>query len=281
MSRGLRVCSAAILVALGLPLPPANAADGTSGVPTTERPPEKPSREVWAGVIGGSTIWSAYSGVTYAPFGSVQEDGFRFRSVGGYGQYRYSYVSGTTSLGFRGTGIFTDLLVGYQLTLGPATLKVLAGGSAIGHILSEYDRLNRVQGLDFGPKIGLESWWNLGDKAFQQLDSSWTAAFGSVDIRSRTGFRISNDFSAGIELAASSNTQLKSEWSEGKPWRGASGGAFVRYEWEAGEVSASAGLGSLGAGASGAPAGVTLAPSLGSLARPSAPYASLNWLTRF
>lgn len=225
-------------------------------------------------------MWSAYSGVTFAPFGSVQEDGFRFRSVGGYGKYNYSYVAGARTQAFKGTTAFTDLLAGYQHTLGPATIKGFLGGAAIGHAMSGYDPLNRVQGLDYGLKIGLETWVNLGPKAFNQFDVSWTAAFGSINARSRTGYRIMDGISVGLELSGSSNSQLRNEWLEAKPWRGGSGGAFVRYEWSGGEVSASAGLGSQG-GSGASASGVNVGSGLGSLAKPTAPYGSLNWLARF
>lgn len=239
-----------------------------------------PWRETWAGAIVSPRMWSAYSGVTFAPFGAITEDGLRLRTVGGYGKYSYSYVASARAHAFKGTTAFTDILVGYQATLGPMTLKALAGGSAMGHMMSGYDPLNRVQGLDYGLKLGMETWTSIGTKAFQQLDVSWTAAFGSINARSRTGYRLNESVSVGLELSASSNVQLKSEWLEDKPWRGGSGGAFVRYEWASGEFSASAGLGGQGgSGASGA--GVNVGAGLGSMAKPTAPYGSLNWLTRF
>lgn len=247
---------------------------------TAAKDEAKPAwRETWAGAIASRQVWSAYSGVTFAPFGGIQQDGFRFRTVGGYGQYRYSYVASAKSSAFKGTSAFTDLMAGYQHTLGPATLKALVGGSAMGHALQPYDPLNRVQGLDYGLKLGLESWVNLGPNAWSQLDASWAASFGSVNARGRIGYRIAPNISVGPELAIASNAQLKSEWLDDKPWRGASGGLFARYEWHSGELSVSGGLG--GQGGVGGGAGVSVGAGLGSVAKPTSPYVSVNWLTRF
>ena len=40
---------------------------------------------MWAGAEVFHQVWSLYAGGTYAPFGSVREDGFRVRAVTGYG----------------------------------------------------------------------------------------------------------------------------------------------------------------------------------------------------
>jgi hypothetical protein len=275
--RGIGKCAAALWLAATPGVMPGGRALAQAQRADTNR---EPWREIWAGAIASPQLWSAYSGATFAPFGSVRRDGFRFRSVGGYGQYRYSYVSSARQHAFKGAAPFSDLLVGYQQTLGPATIKALIGGSASGHLLSSQDPFNRVQGLDYGLKVGLETWVNIGAKAYSQLDGSWAAAFRSTNVRMRMGYRAFDDLSLGIELAASDNLQLHSEWLADKPWRGGSGGAFVRYEWETGEVSLSGGLASQGGGAA-AVSGVNVGAGLGSIAKPTAPYATVNWLTRF
>ena len=62
---------------------------------------------MWAGAEVFRQVWSLYAGGTYAPFGSVREDGFRVRAVTGYGAYRYASPrwtgTGTQIFQFHGT----------------------------------------------------------------------------------------------------------------------------------------------------------------------------------
>jgi hypothetical protein len=74
--------------------------------------------EFYSGAEAFRHAWSLYSGATFAPFGSILEDGLRLRAAGGYGAYSYS---GRRAVGpsaqvvdFDGEASFADLLIGYQ-----------------------------------------------------------------------------------------------------------------------------------------------------------------------
>ena len=221
-----------------------------------DAPPAPPWREVWAGAEVVKHSWSAYSDVAVAPFGSIVEDGWRLRSVGGYGRYRYE---GTRRIGgrdtpttFQGTTSFTDLMLGYRLTLGPATLKAYAGGAAINHQVWPYDGGNQTTGLDYGFKGALEAWFNIASQAWTSHNGEWTTAHDTFAVRSKIGWRLLPDLSLGLEGGLMGNSS----------YDGGRGGGFLRHEWETGEISLSGGV-------------------TGDRAAPSDPYAAINWLSRF
>lgn len=182
-------------------------------------PPEAqaaPRVEFWSGGEAFQHVWSIYSGASFAPFGSVREDGFRLRGVAGYSDY------GT------GTVTFADLLLGYHLQLGPLTLKALAGITATN--LAPEQPGPRDAGL--GGKAAVEAWWNITEHAWTSADLSWASLHSVYGARIRLGWRLWPELSAGIEGG-----------SAGTPDGDiARLGGFVRYEWPSGELSISGGL---------------------------------------
>jgi Cellulose biosynthesis protein BcsS len=192
--------------------------------------------EISVGAAVSQQYWSVYSGATFAPFGALTEDGVRLRASGGYGAFHYSALrpsgGGGQLVKFRGTVSFGDLLVGYHQQLGALTLKLYAGAMATRHVIDPFDPEASVQGSDIGGKTVLETWWTLGEHAWASLDVSYGTLHDTYGGRLRFGWRLAQPLSTGIEVAADGNTD------------GDSGrvGAFVRYEWAQGEVSASGGL---------------------------------------
>jgi hypothetical protein len=174
--------------------------------------------EVWAGAEAFHRVWSLYSGVMYAPFGSVREDGLRVRAVGGYGDHS------------TGTASFADLLLGYHKQLGPLTIKFLAGLTVADRDLD--DPHSALQGSQLGGKVVLEAWWNITDRAWASADLSWGSLHAAYSSRVRLGWRLWPDLSAGLEGGAAG--ALDSDIARL--------GGFVRYEWATGEASLSGGL---------------------------------------
>lgn len=188
----------------------------------------RPTQEVWAGAEVTARSWSAYSGITAALFGPIDADGWRVRAIGGYGAYSYDRYDVT----IRGYIGFGDLLIGYQHQVGPVTLKAFVGASAESHNLMPLDPDTTVIGADYGAKFALESWWEMAPQAWTSLDLSWTTVHGGVyAARARAGYRIRPELSLGLEAAGNGNAE----------YDGGRGGAFLRYTWATGEISASAG----------------------------------------
>ena len=171
-----------------------------------------------------------------APFGAITADGLRLRATGGYGAFRYSGLrpvgAGSQLVSFRGTVSFADVLLGYHKQLGPLTLKAYAGAMATQHLIDPFDPEAAVQGSGLGGKVALETWWTISEQAWASLDVSYGSLHESYAGRLRLGWRLLPALSAGMEAGAAGNTD------------GDSGriGAFLRYEWERGEIATSAGL---------------------------------------
>ncbi len=232
----------------------------------TEIAPSVSHFEFWAGAQAFKHAWSLYSGTTVAPFTSIQQDGPRLRMVGGYGGYSYAGPRaagvGSQTVNFKGTVAFTDALLGYHKQLGPLTVKVFAGLTAGQYRAEPDDPETTIRGPGLGGKVALETWWNIGDRAWSSVDLSWGSLHDSYAARGRLGWRFLPALSAGLEAGGAGNLECDTVRV----------GGFLRYEWESGELSASGGLSNdklwQGVGRSDA-------------AQSSTPFATLSWLTRF
>jgi hypothetical protein len=228
-----------------------------NGAPTDEQPKDgepvgSPTGQSWVGAEGTANVWSIYSGTTWAPFGTIDESGWRVRIAGGYGQYKYhARIDGVRETVY-GVASFGDLLAGYQMGLGDLTLKVFAGASFDFHLLTPFDPGNPVSDRVTGAKGAVEAWLNLGQNQWASFDLSYATAHASYYSRMRLGHRLAPSLSLGIEGGAFGN--LSSD-------NGRAGG-FVRYEWTGGEISMSGGV-------------------TGDIAKPSTPYATLVYLSKF
>ena len=218
----------------------------------TAPPPAPASSESWFGAEATANVWSIYSGLTWAPLGSVREDGWRVRLASGYGQYRYRTSIDGERQQVHGTAGFADLLVGYHVTTGDLTVKAFAGANFDGHALTPFDPGNPVADRMIGAKAALETWLTLGANDWAALDLSYSVAHASYYSRLRLGHRILPDVSIGLEGGAYGNRASDN----------ARGGGFLRYAWDGGEISASGGVS-------------------GDIAKPTTPYATLVYLSRF
>jgi hypothetical protein len=223
------------LVAALFTLGGATAARAQDWSATVIPEPSQFRREMWAGADATSQAWSAYSGVTLAPFGPIGNDGWRLRVVGGYGAYRYGatpHISGNLrSQSFRGTVSFADVLLGYQKQYSTLTLKVFAGLSAADHQLTPFDAENTVSGFDHGFKGMVEAWLDMSARNWAALNVAWSSVEDTYTGRLRLGFTVWPELSLGLEGAATGSD----EYGSGR------GGALVRYTWGSGEISASGG----------------------------------------
>lgn len=174
--------------------------------------------ELWSGAEAFHRVWSLYGGGSFAPFGSIREDGLRVRAIAGYGDYG----SGTVS--------FADLLIGDHRQFGSITVKIFAGLTVANHDADH--PLSAPQGAGLGGKAVLEAWWNITDRTWASADLSWGSLHNTYGSRARLGWRLSPEFSIGFEggSAGSLDTDI------------ARVGGFARYEWANGEASVSGGL---------------------------------------
>lgn len=248
-------------------------------------------RQVWAGADVSTNVWLVYSGVTYAPWSAMHEDGFRFRAAGGFGEYEYAdrvpsldpssdLMRATT---FHAQTYYAEFLVGYLKRFGELTAKGFVGVSTISHDISPDDSETVAVGDEIGVKGAIELWLNIGERGWGSLDLSWSSAHNTRAARARLGYRVWPKLSLGLE--AGLNVDSQGECRMGGS--GAEGcrrtddqkvdpvdlldyarvGTFVRYEWGMSEMSVSGGV--LG-DSFAADGGIEIEP-----------YVTVNWLTQF
>jgi len=180
--------------------------------------------------------WSIYSGTTVVPFGSVQDDGWRIRIVGGYGQYRYEgarIVSNVQqAVQYDGRQGFGEFLIGYQWRRGPLTLKGFIGAGAVGHVISPLDPDSPMTGTHTGVAGALEAWYNLTDTVWLSANLGASSVFDTAKADLRLGYRLTPKFDLGIEGAVSHYPHYGTQRI----------GAFAQHRWGRAELRASAGL---------------------------------------
>jgi hypothetical protein len=241
-------CGAALLVTYVCP--PARAENTT-----TE--PQYSWREMWVGADATKDVWLLYTGVTLAPLSKdVYTDGLRLRMTSGYGQYtaRFGLGDGANPncIDNRGQIIvcprsgggdavsveskvdisYVDMLAGYHMQLGDLTAKAFIGASLISHRGKDANAKSILLGTEIGATGALEFWLNLDDHSWTSLDLSYSMAHETAAARWRAGWRALPTLSIGPELRFERNEQAGT----------ARIGAFARYEWFGGEISAAAGV---------------------------------------
>lgn len=205
--------------------------------------------ELWLGAHATQDTWFIYTGGTTAPFGDLNHDGFRLRAVAGHGEYRYEghqlRIYADNSVGFAPIAFadrvtFTDALLGYAIQLGPLTAKAFAGLAFVEHDVSSSPGFKAIMdGPMWGPKVQTEFWYDPGGFYWLAFNAGYTTAHDTYSVNSRTGFRLGDGgWSVGTELI------LDNRATDGVNLNGAyaRGGAFLRYAWDQGEVSGSAGI---------------------------------------
>ena len=213
----------------------------------------KASKLPYYEVSGGGEVagpaWSAYASTTIAlsamgigsPAG-IQEDGWRLRTGAGYWQYSDRPVKwvpgvGETRVALKRNGSFADMLLGYHRSFGSLTVKAYGGVAYSNETWLRDGVDDGSPGSELAAKFLAETWLNLTPVSFAQLDAGWTSLQNTITARARLGYRITPQLSLGPEGGYWS--AIDTETNAGvTAWRY---GGFVRFEWESGEISLSAG----------------------------------------
>ena len=202
--------------------------------------------ETWTGGSRTGTGWALYHGMTWSPFGTLREDGFRIRASGAQGRSTYDGIALVSPIGtpeqfapqrYVSTTLSGSGMIGYQLSTRSLTIKAF-GGIAMGLKRDNpYDPSDPDQRRRLGAAGALEGWLDLG-RAFIQLDTSFGQIDRTANARLRAGWRITDDISIGPEASAGRSRSTAAII----PATHAAYGAFARMTWDRGEVSASAGI---------------------------------------
>jgi hypothetical protein len=202
-------------------------------------------RETWSGAEKSGNTLSVYSGATVAVGGSVlTENGWRLRSFSGHGRSSYPGVMWIGGHAYPVTvhaqNNFSDLLAGYQwgtaTRFGHLTVKAF-GGLSIESQRAAPSNAVAARGLHYGGKAAIETWLDLSDRTWLQVDANAGSARRTFAGRARYGWRIIPGLSIGPEAGVGGNDGNGA----------ARVGTFARWEWGAGdwwsgEVSAATGV---------------------------------------
>jgi hypothetical protein len=227
-------------------------------------------REIWVGADAGPRNWLIYSGATVAPWGDIHAEGFRIRATTGYGRHEYNWNAQTL---VKASKTYADALIGYQHRAGDLTAKAFVGWAYLSDldVISANDRRTRIK---HGLKGALELWLNLGESGWTSLDVSFADTRDTASVRSRLGYRILPTVSLGVETAMNHTNlagQVQIEPGNRPPIGNGRVGAFARYEWFGGEISASAGV------AGDVPADVETSV----VVQTPSVYGTVNWILQF
>ena len=209
--------------------------------------PEQPKygwREVWGGGDAMRDVWLLYSGMTLAPWSEhVYEPGFRLRSHTGYGEFNY-VPSNTNGKSVRGTVGYADALIGYHWREGELTAKAFAGIAAIDRKGLNTGSGKSHFGMEYGPKLMLELWYNLGDAQWTSLNMAFTTAHKTASARWRWGYKVLPELSVGPELRFDANDFRAEGRAAFFDQYSARAGAFASYKWPGVELSVAGGIAS-------------------------------------
>jgi hypothetical protein len=242
------VCAALACELLGVGT--AQAQSGTSEIEKTH------IGEAWAGGEVARKTWSVHSGVTWAPFGTLNETGLRLRMVGGFGGASYT---GTKPVSdpcgiflpcirpaqdsiqqtYRAQSRFADLLFGYQFRVGELTLKAFAGAVLVDRKTTPFDEFAQMQGRFVGAKLVAEAWYNITPQFWSATDLAVISNERGFGARQRFGWRILEQISIGVDAGVRGHLEGAFGVEQGVNHMRI--GALLRYDWPGGEVSATGG----------------------------------------
>lgn len=159
-------------------------------------------QETWIGGESLASSLSIYSGSTIAPFGDIEQPGWRVRSTAGYGRYTYRTglgPDGAIDTKLTGRYLISDALLGYHLRWSDLTLKAFGGMASERHIVDPRDPDRTKAKQVYGGKAALEAWLTLSPRSWIAADLAWASTDKSHQIGLRTGYTLFKRLDLGIE----------------------------------------------------------------------------------
>jgi hypothetical protein len=198
---GNRKLAAGAALSAALLCAPAFAAD--SSMRLDERWHSHPLRDrvfFFAGTDIASDSAFGWSGITAAPMGFLEEDGWRVRLTGGGGRYRYrtSNVAGGVNEANVMSG---ELMAGYRSSSGSGSATIYAGAHIENQTLAAPDPGHAAQGTEAGIKVAVEFYRRFAPNFFGLASASASSVHDSYQARAALAYEISETVAFGIEAA--------------------------------------------------------------------------------
>ncbi len=142
----------------------------------------------FTGFDGSKDNYSAWAGVLIAPFGDLDTSGMRVRILGEGGAYSYPVTGGSID------GITTagSVLAGYGFEGDNYSINLLAGATAINHMLSAIDATNHVQGTAVGATAHADARVNPTPSTLAYGEGEYSTAFRTYYANAKFGIQLAN-----------------------------------------------------------------------------------------
>jgi hypothetical protein len=141
-----------------------------------------------------------WAGLAAAPFGSLHDDGFRLRILGGAGRYRYrttAAFSGLNDVSVAGG----ELLAGFRRSFANGAITAYAGPHVEEQRLAEPDAGNAAAGTAFGIKTAIETYARLDSVWLVNASASASTVHRAYHARAALTRELAPVFAIGIEGA--------------------------------------------------------------------------------
>lgn len=153
--------------------------------------------------FSGSDLWRhgsfSYGGLLWSP-GGLDREGFTFKLLLGGGNYRY--ISGALgNIDVNAQQMVGFALPGWRFIRDKAIVTVFAGLDVQNHHLMPYDPGSNLAGTHYGIRGAIEFWYEPDAQTMWAADASASSIGPSYAARIAYGWRVSDAFYAGPEIA--------------------------------------------------------------------------------
>ena len=155
---------------------------------------------VFGGVDASRNSTFAWAGATAIPFGTLVEDGFRLRAMGGFGRYTYR-TSATADGRNSGTISSGELMAGYRKSFDATVVTGYLGLDVKHYSLQDADPGNRETGTHAGIKAAIELYTRTAASWFVTAYGNISSVFGSYSLRAALHHELTPGFALGVEGA--------------------------------------------------------------------------------
>lgn len=160
--------------------------------------------DFFGGIDFADAVIFAWAGATYAPAGTLVEDGWRVRFMGGAG--RYTYLTSVVPGGVNDANVYAaELLGGYRKTFDNlfgqrVYLGAFAGVNYESQVLALADPFNPTQGNETGIKAALEIYSRIAQHYILIANASASSAHKKHYAKASLFYELSPRWSLGGEI---------------------------------------------------------------------------------
>jgi hypothetical protein len=163
-----------------------------------EQEPRSPRWHLFFGIDGAEDSFFGHGGLVWAPFGDLDNTGWRLRAAANGGMF--TYFSGPREITGDLTG--AEILPGFQWIGRDAGATVYAGPTIQDQSTDPYDPGKPRQGTRFGAKVLVEGWARAVDGVFLNASGSYATAAETYSARLSAAVDIAQRFALEPEIAA-------------------------------------------------------------------------------